>query len=61
MDIEGSSGCGQISAGNELTTLSPRDATSTSWTALGAQNAQSGDKEWSLKSLRSDSFSVSSL
>jgi len=51
MDNEGSSGCGQISAGNELTTLSPRDATSTSWTALGVlKNAQSGDKEWSLES-----------
>jgi hypothetical protein len=50
---------GQISAGNELSTLSTRDATSTFWTALDAQNAQSGGKEWSLQYLRSDSFSIS--
>jgi hypothetical protein len=39
----------QINAGNELSTLSTRDATSTFWTALDAQTAQSGGKEWSLR------------
>ena len=50
---------GQISAGNELSTLSTCDATSTFWIALDAQNAQSGGKEWSLRDLRTDSFSIS--
>jgi hypothetical protein len=49
MGIEGSLGRGTSVRATSLTLLSTRDATSTSWAALGAHHAQSGDKEVGLR------------